>query len=70
MTQPDEQSPQEAAPHRHAPGYNKGDVLNEQWGEPPSWFGYIGVGIALAAMAVGIVGMVFVVRIIIWWIQK
>lgn len=38
--------------------YIKGDVLHPEWGERPPWFGYIGVGIALAAMLVGLALMV------------
>lgn len=40
--------------------YIKGDVLHPEWGERPPWFGYIGVGIALAAMLVGLALMVVV----------
>jgi hypothetical protein len=40
--------------------YTKGDVLHPEWGERPNWFGYIGVGIAIAAMLVGIALMVLV----------
>lgn len=51
-----------------APGYNKGDVLHPEWGEAPSWFGYIGVGIAIAAMLLGIAAMVFAVRYLAGWV--
>jgi hypothetical protein len=47
-----------------------GDVLHPEWGEPPSWFGYIGVGIALVAMLIGIAGMVLGVMYVVAWINR
>ena len=70
MTEQIDPLPQELAPDRNAPGYNKGDLLQQEWSEPPSWFGYIGVGIAVASLVVGFVGMIFVVRFIFEWIQN
>jgi hypothetical protein len=46
-----------------------GDVLHPEWGEAPSWFGYIGVGIAMVAMLLGIAGMVFAVMYLVKWAQ-
>lgn len=50
----------EAPPPQQIPPttYTKGDVLHPEWGERPNWFGYIGVGIAIAAMLVGLALMV------------
>jgi hypothetical protein len=45
----------------------RGDLINREWGESPSWFGYIGVGIALASMLLGIAGIVLAVRYFIGW---
>lgn len=44
-----------------------GDVLHPEWGEAPSWFGYIGVGIAVAAMLLGIAAMVGGVMYFVRW---
>ncbi|HSU66672.1 MAG TPA: hypothetical protein VLJ39_07360 [Tepidisphaeraceae bacterium] len=64
----EEANPPEPLPERNAPGYNKGDLLHQEWSEAPSWFGYIGVGIAVVSLGIGIVGMVFVIRFIIGWL--
>lgn len=50
--------------------YSKGDVLHPEWGERPTWFGYIGVGIALAAMLVGIALMIVFVLYGWRWVQS
>lgn len=50
--------PETPAPSPAGQPYSKGDVLHPEWGEAPPWFGYIGVGIAIVAMLVGIVVMV------------
>jgi len=48
--------------------YSKGDVLHPEWGERPPWFGYIGVGIAFAAMLIGL-GVMVLTAIYFWgWI--
>lgn len=48
--------------------FRKGDVLHPEWGERPPWFGYIGVGIAIAAMLVGIALMIVTVTCAWRWI--
>ena len=37
--------------------------------EAVSWFGYIGIGIALAAMLLGIVGMVVAAVYLVNWLR-
>jgi hypothetical protein len=44
-----------------------GDVLHPEWGESPSWFGYIGVGIAVVAMLLGVAAMVGSVMYFVKW---
>jgi hypothetical protein len=50
--------------------YAKGDLLHPEWAEPPSWFGYIGVGIAIVAMLIGIGGMVLGIRFLMGWFAQ
>jgi hypothetical protein len=56
LEKPDEPQPAPAPPAASA--YAKGDVLHPEWGERPPWFGYIGVGIAITAMLIGVAGMI------------
>jgi len=49
------------------PTYPKGDLLHPEWSERAPWFGYIGVGIALAAMLLGIAGMAMAVMYLWRW---
>jgi hypothetical protein len=49
--------PEPVAAESPASTYSKGDLLHPEWGERAPWFGYIGVGIAIVAMLIGIAGM-------------
>jgi formate-dependent nitrite reductase membrane component NrfD len=42
-------------------------LLHPEWSERAPWFGYIGVGIALAAMLLGIAGMAMAVMYLWRW---
>lgn len=68
LQKPDQ--PEPAAPQQGGASYSKGDVLHPEWGERPTWFGYIGVGIAIAAMLLGIGLMVLFVLYGWRWMQS
>ena len=53
-------------PDELKPAAFKGDVLAPEWAEGPSWFGYIGVGIAFTAMLLGIAAMIGTA---VWWLN-
>jgi hypothetical protein len=65
LEKPDQAVP--SAPQQAGAPYSKGDVLHPEWGERPPWFGYIGVGIALAAMLLGIALMILAVLYVWRW---
>lgn len=68
LDKPNQSAPQ--APKAAGSPYSKGDVLHPEWGERPTWFGYIGVGIAIGAMLIGI-GLMILFAIYGWrWIQS
>lgn len=57
MTESNGPDHSESPPQPAGQPHFKGDLLHPEWGERPPWFGYIGVGIAITAMLVGIAGM-------------
>jgi hypothetical protein len=59
--------PQPNAAESPASTYSKGDLLHPEWGERAPWFGYIGVGIAIVAMLIGIAGMALGVLYVWRW---
>jgi protein-S-isoprenylcysteine O-methyltransferase Ste14 len=64
----DQPNDQPTNPERAATEVPKGDLLHPEWSELPSWFGYIGVGIAIVAMLIGIAGMVLGARYLVAWV--
>lgn len=66
LDKPDQAEPE--SPQQAGAPYSKGDVLHPEWGERPPWFGYIGVGITIAAMLLGIALMVLAGMFVWRWI--